>query len=499
MSIRTRLTLWYVGLLAALLITFGAALYWTIYITSYQEVDRTLQQRASDIQTSIAAVLALQNDPWIAIQRDGILLPSADVFATSDIYVQLSSLDGNVISRSANLGNQRLIIPHEQISRVRLGETVFSEFIANRTRLRALVAPLTSPSGKVIGVIELAQSLRQVDATLRELATLLIISIVAGLATAAVGGWFIAGAVLAPIDRITMTAQKITRARDLGRRLEVPQTRDEVGRLALTFNEMLARIEELFRAQQRFVADVSHELRSPLTAVRGNLDLLRRGAAHDEVARAQALDTIDSEVARMIRLVSDLLLLARSDAGVPIAKHPVELDTLLLEVYRQAQLTAKGVHLTLGAEDQAIVLGDRDRLKQALLNLVDNAIKYTPPGGQVTLSLRKDEEWVAVSVQDTGIGIAAENIPHLFERFYRVDKARSRDAGGTGLGLAIAKSVVEAHNGKLTVESQLGKGSTFTIWLPLNAHSTAKAEPEMPPTREWRLPRFSLSRKGVEM
>ena len=484
MSIRLRLTLWYVGLLALLLIVFGGALYATVSITSYQEVDRQLQQRAGDIQGSLSTVLTLQEDPWDVFRRGGVVLPTADVFATADIFVQLSTVDGTILSRSENLSNQRLVIPPEQLERVKRGETVPSDFTVNRTRLRAYVAPIVTRSGQVVGMIQLAQSLRTVDATLRGLATLIIISIAAGLATAAIGGWVIAGNILEPIDRVTMTAQKITRARDLGRRIEVPSTMDEVGRLALTLNEMLARIEDLFRAQQRFVADVSHELRSPLTAVRGNLDLLKRGAADDPTERAQMIEAMDSETARMSRLVSDLLLLARQDAGIPIARHPVELDTLLLEIYRQAQITARGIKVTLGAEDQAIIVGDRDRLKQVLLNLVDNALKYTPQGGEVTLSLTKDDAWVKISVRDTGIGIAPDDIPNLFGRFYRVDKARSRDAGGTGLGLAIAKSVVDAHNGKIMVESELGKGSTFTVWLPLGETSSiAHAPPVAAPSR----------------
>jgi two-component system OmpR family sensor kinase len=488
MSIRSRLTLWYVGLLALLLIVFGVALYATVYITSYREVDRSLQQRAGDIQASLSAVLNLQDDFASIIRRGGLVLPNADVFSNGDIYVQLRAVDGRIISRSENLGNQYLVIPPDQHDRAKRGEIVPSDFTVNKTRLRAYVAPIVIKSGDVIGYIELAQSLRQVDNTLRDLATLIIVSIGAGLVTAAIGGWFIAGNILGPIDRVTLAAQKITRARDLGRRIEVPQLADEVGRLAMTFNEMLARIEELFRAQQRFVADVSHELRSPLTAVRGNLDLLKRGAANDPVERVQVVEAIDSETARMSRLVSDLLLLARQDSGVPIAKDPVELDTVLLEVYRQAQVTAKGVTVTLGAEDQATIAGDRDRLKQVLLNLVDNAVKYTPQGGKVTLSLTKDDAWVKIAVQDTGIGIGPESIPNLFDRFYRVDKARSRDAGGTGLGLAIAKSVVEAHNGKITVESQLGKGSTFTVWLPL-----AETKSISMPTPVPQAPRFALN------
>ncbi|OQY95986.1 MAG: hypothetical protein B6D41_05540, partial [Chloroflexi bacterium UTCFX4] len=363
-------------------------------------------------------------------------LPNADVFATADIFVQLSSLDGNMITRSENLGNQQLVISQAQLERAKNGETAPADFTVNGIRLRAYVAPITTRSGQVVGFIQLAQSLRTVDSTLRGLATLIIISIVAGLATATIGGWFIAGNILEPIDRVTMTAQKITRARDLGRRIDVPNKIDEVGRLALTFNEMLARIEELFRAQQRFVADVSHELRSPLTAVRGNLDLLKRGAADDPLERAQMVDAMDSETARMSRMVSDLLLLARQDAGIPIAEQPIELDTLLLEVYRQAQFTARGVKIVLGAEDQASIMGDRDRLKQVLLNLVDNAVKYTPQGGEVTLGLTKDDAWVKISVHDTGIGIAPDHIPNLFDRFYRVDKARTPPRAATSTSSA---------------------------------------------------------------
>jgi signal transduction histidine kinase len=269
------------------------------------------------------------------------------------------------------------------------------------------------------------------------------------------------------MDRVTKTARSISRSGDLGRRLEQPRTLDEVGRLAQTFNEMLARIEGLFRAQQRFVADVSHELRSPLTAIRGNLDLLERGAADDPAARQEALGAMDVEVQHMSRLVADLLTLARADAGVPIEKQPVELDTILLDVYRHARLTAQGVTISIANEDQVTVQGDPDRLKQLFLNLTDNALKYTPAGGRVTLAWERADGWVRVAVADTGIGIAPENLPHLFERFYRADKARSREQGGTGLGLAIAKWIAEAHGGKILVESQVGKGSTFTVLLPL--------------------------------
>jgi signal transduction histidine kinase len=266
---------------------------------------------------------------------------------------------------------------------------------------------------------------------------------------------------------MTQSAHSISGAGDLTRRIQQPKTRDEVGRLAETFNDMLARIEELFRAQQRILADVSHELRSPLTAIRGNLDLLRRGALENDAERDASLAAIDSEAARMQRMVQDLLLLAQADAGVQIQKQPVELDTLLLDVYRQSRLKAGGVKLTLGSEDQAQVMGDSDRLKQLFTNLLDNAIKFTPSGGEVTLSLVRDTQWVHIAIADTGPGIPEADLPRIFDRFYRVDKARSRDRGGTGLGLSIVKWIVDAHDGRIDVKSEVGRGSTFTVSLPL--------------------------------
>jgi signal transduction histidine kinase len=275
------------------------------------------------------------------------------------------------------------------------------------------------------------------------------------------------------MDEITQAALAISRAEDLSRRIEVGGPADEVGRLAATFNEMLARLEALFRTQRRFTADVSHELRTPLTTIQGNIDLLRRGLADDPEARRAALADVEGEVARMSRLVDDLLLLARLDAGIELERRPVELDTLLLEVYRQAMLMSDGVEVHLGHEDQVVVLGDKDRLRQLLLNLADNAIKYTPAGGRVTLSLYHEGDAARIAVTDTGVGIPPEDLapgpkerPLIFERFYRADRARSSGSGGTGLGLSIVDWIVHAHGGRIEVESEVGKGSTFNVWLP---------------------------------
>lgn len=243
--------------------------------------------------------------------------------------------------------------------------------------------------------------------------------------------------------------------------------KDEVGRLIQAFNESLERLENLFETQRRFLADVSHELRTPLTSIRGNVDLIRRMGEPD----AESLDAITSEVDRMTRLVQDLLLLAQAETGkLPLASAVVELDTLMLEVYQQAKMLAQDkVAVRLGREDQARVFGDRDRLKQVLLNLVGNALEHTPPGGQVTLALSCVEDWARLTVTDTGAGIPQEELPHIFERFYRIDRSRRRTgAGGAGLGLSIAYWITRSHQGRLEVASEVGRGSTFSIWLPMH-------------------------------
>ena len=488
MSIRLRLTLWYVLLLAVILGIFSGGLYIMLSYSLRNEVDRTLETRAKEVQNSINAALAVQSDPRGYFARGRLaLLPAADIFATPGVYVQVQfdTTGGPLISRSDNLADKAIDVSPAALARVKQGDSIYVNSVIDGIPLRVYISPLTFRD-QTIGEIEVAQSLRGVDDTLRLVATLLAGGIFTSLLLAFLVGAFLGQNALTPIDRVTQTARSITRAGDLTRRIEQTPTQDEVGRLAATFNEMLGRIEELFRAQQRFLADVSHELRSPLTAIRGNLDLLRRGAAADPQARQLALAAIDSESERMQRLVADLLLLARSDEGIKLQKQSVELDTILLDVYREARVMANGVRVCLGHEDQAQVMGDPDRLKQLFLNLTDNAIKYTPSGGEVTLSLERDTQWVRVSVADTGMGIPPDDLPKIFDRFYRVDKSRTRDpeafgsrsggpVGGTGLGLAIAKWIVEAHDGRVEVQSEVGKGTTFTVWLPLNQGNGSQA------------------------
>jgi two-component system OmpR family sensor kinase len=283
-----------------------------------------------------------------------------------------------------------------------------------------------------------------------------------------------------PVDRMTRTARAIGDSGDLSRRLEEPKERDELRRLASTFNDMLTRLDQAFSTQRRFLADASHELRSPLAAIRTNVEALLRGADSDPKEREASLRAIARETDRMGRLVADLLALARADAGQPLVQKRVELDAVLIEAYQQERRLAEGVELNLGELEQVQVLGDPDRLKQLVLNLVDNALRYTPPGGEVTLDVTREGDWAVLRVSDTGVGIPREHIPHIFDRFYRVDSPRTRHSGGTGLGLAICKWVAEAHGGRIEVSSTVDSGSVFSVYLPAEASADAVRVPAAP-------------------
>ena len=287
------------------------------------------------------------------------------------------------------------------------------------------------------------------------------------LVVAGFGGIFLAGRALSPIDNITRVARHIS-AENLGQRLNLRLPDDEVGRLAQTFDEMIARLDDAFRRQRQFTADASHELRTPLTVIKGQIDVSLQKEREPEAYR-QVLRSVNEEVDRLIRLAGSLLALTRADAGqIPLTFEHVDVPEVVTGVSDQVRSTAieKGVRFQLEPGPAAAIQADEDLLLQLMLNLLDNAIKYTPPGGQVNVGWGMNGNQVALWVQDTGIGISREHVPSLFDRFYRVDKARSRAEGGVGLGLAISRWSVEAHGGSIQVESTPGKGSTFTVLLP---------------------------------
>ena len=332
----------------------------------------------------------------------------------------------------------------------------------------------------LIGYLQVGRLINTYESFNRLLAIAMLVGFAAATASLFLAVW-LTPSLFRPLDDIAKTANQITRADDLSLRVPYSDRTDEIGVLARALNQTLERLDRQFQTQQRLLADVSHELRTPLTSIRGNVDLMDRMGEGDPLS----LESIRLEVDRMTRLVGDLTLLARADAGgLPLEKKQIELDNLLFEVYRQFSVIEKPVDVTVTAVDQVCVIGDPDRLKQLFINLIDNAIKYTSEGGQVDLSLAKLNGWAQFEVKDTGLGIPAEDLPHIFDRFYRVDKARARTKGGSGLGLSIAKWVAQAHGGDIHVESEVGAGTTFTVSLPAVVEvKTAVSDDDEPTTR----------------
>jgi len=461
MPIRTRLILWYTVLLGAILIGFSFLLYGVLGYSLNVQVDRTLADRAQQIGAAIEAqgIIVSEKTGKIYLPQLEILV---NVFSSPAIFIQVVRADGSAVVATHNLGTQRFPYDKGVVLANNQGLATYRTSMMEDSPLRIYSAPMLV-NNQVVGAVQVGQSIKFIEETLRQVLLILTSGTALGLVVAAIVGAFVSGQALRPIEQINQTATRIVSAPDLKQRLPTSKTNDEVNRLTVTINGMLERLDNFFQAQVRLSADVSHELRTPLTAIRGNIDLLRSGAANDPAELAEALSIIDSELNRMSRIVADLLLLSHADAGLSLRMQTVELDTLILEVYRQARVMGNGLNIQLGHEDQAIIYGDADRLKQLLINLVTNAIKHTPSGGRVTISLYQDEAWIRVTVADTGRGIAPSALPHIFERFYR---GENNDQKGMGLGLSIAQWIAQAHGGRITVQSELNHGSEFTLWLP---------------------------------
>ena len=343
------------------------------------------------------------------------------------------------------------------------GEGVFRVVTnASATRWRAYVLPMSNRTQFLVTTLPLAS----VDSATANFGRLVLLCAVLATVMTFFLGWLLARHALRPVAALTAGAMAQSRA--MSRRVKDAGERDELGRLATTFNEILGGQQEAYDAQQRFIAAASHELRAPLTVVLANLELLQKEGERsmDESERTQAVSEAHTEAARMARLVADLLSLARADAGVPLRREPVELDRVLIEVIGELRHQVAGQRLSVTAFEPILVQGDPDRIKQLILILVDNAIKYTAAGARIDVSLRRTASEAMIEVRDTGAGITSADLRRVFERFYRADPSRSRNAGGTGLGLPIARWIAEEHGGTVELASVPGEGTTATVRLP---------------------------------
>jgi signal transduction histidine kinase len=476
MSIRLRLTLLYSAILALTLLTFSVALYVVQSRLTYDSIKTNLV-RQSDSFANPPQRFPRPPEPSpsddIPPPRPAPTDGSASGGVLPGRWSQTRSLDGEVLARTPDLSEATLPLSQAGLAAiVARPEMGWFETAVVEEQPLLIYSRSIAPRGGVTLIVQMAAPIAERAQSLVTLRWILIVGCGLAIAGAFAAGWVLAGMALKPIERITHTAQTIGAERDFGRRVQHVGPTDEVGQLALTFNAMLTELETAYRqleqmldSQRRFVADASHELRTPLTTVRGNIELLRREPPIDSRERAEVMADTSDEVDRLIRLVNQLLVLARADAGQTLRGEPLSVNRLLEDVCRQARLLPAQTPICYHppAEEIAAV-GDRDALKQVLLILLDNALVHTSPEAAVELAAEQHGERVEISVRDTGPGIAPDVLPHIFERFYRGDMSRS--GVGTGLGLAIAKELVEAQGGAIVVESRPGEGSVFSVKLP---------------------------------
>ena len=449
-SIKFKLTVWYVIVLAVILIVFSGLSYFFVARDAYNNAYSALRARAAEISSSIF-YQGPQGSLGIAIQTE--LGEMVQLYNTQGSMIfssgqQLETETVRTLFQNALYGDNK-VVPATTIS----GQ-------------RVILYSLQLGNQQLSPVLIVGHSINEAQQTLNEFRRILLTGVICAIILAGVGGFFLATRALKPVNEITRTTRKIKES-DLSQRINV-KSNDELGHLAETINEMIARLEKSFERQRQFTADASHELRTPLSVIEAEASLaLRRERSPEDYQKS--LESVNEEVSYMSSILEKLLVLARADAGTEqISFNEINLKDLVENISSDIEILAgeKGIKFTASYPTDAMILGDQMKLKQLLLNLLDNALKYTHEG-TISLSLETQGKEAVIKVSDTGIGIPEECQTRIFERFYRVDKARSRSEHGTGLGLAIAKYIVEAHSGRIEVTSEEGKGSTFTVYLPL--------------------------------
>ncbi|OGO00297.1 MAG: hypothetical protein A2Y59_05635 [Chloroflexi bacterium RBG_13_52_14] len=466
-SIKFRFTIWYLIVLTFLIGALSVGVYFYLSHSLHQNLDRSLELRATQLQTIQGVMSSIAMGEFEEELGEVVLL----YFESGDGLTSISARNVNVTVDSA-LVEQALN-----------GEALYTTIKTTDNReLRFYIvhfhqegpalmpgmpgAPLVGPQFES-AAIAVGRSTEDINESLAGLIRTLVLAGPLTLVLAGAGGIFLAQRALKPVDQITRTAHEIEES-DLSRRIPV-QSQDELGRLASTLNQMIERLEKAFRRQQQFTADASHELRSPLSVIQAESTLaLNKERPADEYKHS--LEVVSNESEHMAKVIDQLLTLARADSGKEqLSIEKIGLSELLASIAADAEILCrdKSIEFRSDLTDSILVTGDRAKLREMFLNLLDNAIRYSPDGGTISLTLRRAEEMAVITIADTGIGIPEKDIPHIFERFYRVDKARSREEGGAGLGLSICKYIVEVHGGRIEVTSQPGNGSTFSVCLPI--------------------------------
>jgi two-component system, OmpR family, sensor kinase len=469
LSLRVKLTLYYIAILSAILLLFGMSIYAYSSRSLLMSIDDSLSYtlRSIDIKMALSAGIDLSNNQLPAVDDQGhLLLLSPQITQVID--------NQGLITDQMVPQNVQLPVDIEELQKLEIGTNEFKTVkMVNGETYRIATRRVKDYEGDGSYYIRLGQSLESIQKERRNLLIILGVAIPLVLLLGSLGGLLLANQALRPVDRITRTAEQIG-AGDLTERVPVPAKMDEIGRLAGTFNRMISRLQAAFERQRQFTSDASHELRTPLAVMRGDIEItLRRERTPEEYRRV--LTSNLEEIIRLSRLVEDLLMLARADAGrLELRRETIDLNKLCQQMVEYISPLAQQKGQTLayyppnGIRGEMIISGDIQRIKQLLLNLLDNAIKYTDFSGNVTLGLSGEEMNAIITVADTGRGIPPEDLPHIFERFFRKSKSTSdRSATGFGLGLSIVKWIVDSHGGKIQAHSVVGKGTTFTVKFPL--------------------------------
>jgi heavy metal sensor kinase len=457
LPVRWRLTLWFAALLALVMALFGGAIYVVLRQELYANFDDQLLNQAS---LMLAAVRVEDGTPTLD--------PSMADVVDGEYFLRLFNAEGTTLFETEG-GASGILVDRDVIAASLDGRTEYSAALDEDNEiLRLISVPVRADNGEgvVSGVLQVGLDRDEIDEPLAGLLGALILAGPVVLLFAAAGGYLLAGRALSPVATITDLAARIG-AGDLRSRLNLDLPDDELGRLARTFDAMLARIEDAFERQRRFTDDAAHELRTPLSLMRSQVDLaLARPRSRGEYQ--EALQAFDGDIARMTALLGTLLTLARSDAGkLAVEPAPFDLaDTVRLVLEQYAPVAAEAGVSLQDETASASLVADEDLLMQLLINLIDNALAHTPPGGAVVAGCRPDDGSIRLWVGDTGDGIATEHQDRVFDRFYRIDAGRSRDRGGTGLGLAICKAIAEAHGGTISLMSRLGSGTRVEVVLP---------------------------------
>jgi len=499
--LRYKLTLLYMGLLAALLCTLGIVLYLdTAHFLVHTTAMRLRAQAKPTVEhwlpgwstggeeplphapgpAPLTAAPSPPGPPAPAIPTengaesassslDGIAAQLSRALTSRDTTALVLDNTGKLLATGRQLSEEPLPASPDPtyVARALAGENEVTYITkVNGVRSLVLLIPLRQEptQRKVVGVVELTTPLSLVDAVLWRQRLLIGLGILLTLGLGTLGGLWITRSTLTPLQRMISTCRRIA-AGDLSQRVNLPARRDEVGQLATAFDNMVAQIEKAFAAQKRFVAAAAHELRTPLTALHGSLEVLLRGAQDDPSTATRLVQGMYREVTRLIRLAEQLLDITRLDSPVIIHRQPVNLSQFLIGFLDQARRLARERSVTLTTGEEATISADPDALKQVLFNLVDNAIKHTTTDGKINIGWEVKEKEIAIWVADDGTGIAPNDLPHVFEPFYRGDRSRSRRHGGAGLGLSLVRAVVEAHDGTVKVESELNAGTRVTLLL----------------------------------